>query len=134
MSAAQVRRQVGAIFAESAQVDDARDAGGARGSGEMLRAHRLPLFESARVPQRVDEVIGDLNAFERRCQRRLIQDVAGDHARARADVGRKVRRMTSETEHLVSSCLQHRQEPSTDVARSARQENFHKAVAILTDC
>ena len=105
MPAAQVRRQVAAVFAESAQIDDAGDAGGARGRGEVPRPHRLPFLEAARVPHRVDEVICDIDAFERRSQGRRIQDVAGDHARAGTDAGREIRRMTSETAHLVPLCL-----------------------------
>ena len=119
--------------AESAEIDDAGDAGGARGRGEVPRPHRLPFFEAARVPHRVDEVVCDIDAFERRSQGRRIQDVARDHARAGIDAGREIRGMTSETAHLVPLCLQDRQETSTHVARGAGQKNVHRDVSLLPD-
>ena len=113
------------VFAQTAQVDDAGNAGGACGGGEVLRARGFALFEAARVPHRVDKVVRHVDVLERRGQRGRIQDVAGDDLRAAADTRREVRGVTRETANLVASCFEDRQEASPDVAGCAGQEDCH---------
>ena len=78
--AAQVGREVGLVLAEPAEIDDLRDARPLGLGGDVLGRSAIELGEVARA-ERVDEVVGDVDALERAADR------AGDVGGERADPG-----------------------------------------------
>src|SRR5580700_7991339 len=98
-----MRRELAVVCAQTAQVDDPGNAGGAGGGGKVLRAHGLALLEATRVPHRVDKEVRRVDVLERRNQRGGIEDVACDDARRAADTRREVRGVARETANLVAS-------------------------------
>ena len=77
LAAAQV---LGVAALQAAEVDDAPHARGARGPREGLRARAVALREARHraAAHGVHEVVGDVDALERRRERALLQDVALD--------------------------------------------------------
>jgi hypothetical protein len=81
-----VGREVWPVIAEPAEIDDLADARPLRLGRDVLGRSAIELGEVAR-PERMDEVIGDVDAFERAACRRAVGEVGGDRANSR-QVGR----------------------------------------------
>ena len=84
--APQVGREVWPVIAEPAEIDDLSDAR-PLGLRDDVRGHPpVELGEVARA-ERMDEVIGDVDALERAARRLAVGEVGGDRANSR-QVGR----------------------------------------------
>ena len=80
--APQVCREVGRVIAEPAEIDDLGDARPLGLGRDVLGHPPIELGEVARA-ERVDEVIGDVDALERAARRFAVGQVRGDRANSR---------------------------------------------------
>ena len=72
-------REVGCVIAEPAEIDDLGDAR-SLGLGHDVLGHPAIELEKAARAERVDEVIGDVDALERPTRRFAVGEVGGDAA------------------------------------------------------
>ena len=75
-------REVGRVIAEPAEIDDLGDARPLCLGHDVLGHPPIELGEVARA-ERVDEVIGDVDALERAARRFAVGEVRGDRANSR---------------------------------------------------
>src|SRR5690606_35146417 len=121
---AQVRGEPLPSGDEPAQVDDAADAGGVRGGGEVARPLLVPAGEVGPAAHRVHQVVGDVHVRQRRSQGLGGQHVAPDdrHVGAPRVVAELLGR-TGQAAHPVPGGEQFRDEPAADVAARPRDQD-----------
>ncbi len=96
------------------------------GRRERLGSEHVALGEPRTRPERVDQVVGRVHALERRRQRGGIERVAGDGREARVigeHAAGEARGRTSQAAHLVTVVEECRNQPATDVAGGAGDED-----------
>jgi hypothetical protein len=99
--APQVCREVRRVIAESTEIDDLGDARSLRLGHDVLGHPPIELGEVARA-ERVDEVIGDVDALERAARRSAVGEVGGDRADSRK-LSAVARRETATTSPRAAS-------------------------------
>lgn len=101
---------------ESAQVDDAADAGGAGLLGEVPRGQAVGVLEVAPGAEGVHEVVGDVDAPQGGGERRGVGDVAADDLRLPGPgVVAQFLRSAGEAAHPVAGGDELGDEPAADV-------------------
>lgn len=102
---------------ESAQVDDAADAGGAGLLGEVPCGQSVGVLEVAPRAEGVHEVVGDVHVLQGGQERRGVGDVASDDLRLpRPGVVAQLLRGAGEAAHPVARGDELGDEPAADVA------------------
>ncbi len=125
VTALEMVRQVRAVDAESAEIDDALYARFARRGREEFGRDTVAGRKVARVgTHRVHQVIGDVDAFEGAQQVVAIENVARDDSRA-LETTCQTARIAGEAGHVDAAREEARHEPASDVPGGSRYEDVH---------
>ena len=123
MPAAQVRRQIRLIIAQAAQINDARHTRNLRGACEIRRRQAVLRFKITRRAHRMNQIKRGGHPLHRRGQRGRVKQVALHHFDPSRHAGRQTFRLPRQTPHAPALRHQQRQQPPTNVAGRARQQD-----------
>ncbi|HUG37414.1 MAG TPA: hypothetical protein VML54_10720 [Candidatus Limnocylindrales bacterium] len=121
--APQVLGQVAFARTQSAQVDEAADAGAARGGGEGTGGPAVLLLEVGAGAHGMDQVEGRVYALHGGSQRTFVPRIRRDDLRVRAHALSQRLRSPGHAAHAEAALLEERQQAAPHVARGAGEED-----------